>query len=110
MNFKNWFFEAEEPEKQKTLKLGPATRIVDMEKEEISGYFPEFFKLKDQCKFNNCLHKDEPHCAIKKALENDQISWSRYKSYLKILEGDEEHYRTDIYDEDRKASDETRNK
>jgi len=84
--------------------------IVDMEKEEISGYFPEFFKLKDQCKFNNCLHKDEPHCAIKKALENDQISWSRYKSYLKILEGDEEHYRTDIHDEDRKASDETRNK
>ena len=84
--------------------------IVDMEKEEISGYFPEFFKLKDNCKFNNCLHKDEPHCAIKKALENDQISWSRYKSYLKILEGDEEHYRTDIYDEDRKASDETRNK
>jgi ribosome biogenesis GTPase len=84
--------------------------IVDMEKEEISGYFPEFFKLKDQCKFNNCLHKDEPHCAIKKALENDKISWSRYKSYLKILEGDEEHYRTDIYDEDRKASDETRNK
>jgi ribosome biogenesis GTPase len=84
--------------------------IVDMEKEEISGYFPDFFKLKDNCKFNNCLHKDEPHCAIKKALENDQISWSRYKSYLKILEGDEEHYRTDIYDEDRKASDETRNK
>jgi ribosome biogenesis GTPase len=84
--------------------------IVDMEKEEISGYFPEFFKLKDQCKFNNCLHKDEPHCAIKKALEEDIISWSRYKSYLKILEGDEEHYRTDIYDEDRKASDETRNK
>ena len=84
--------------------------IVDMGKEEISGYFPEFFKLKDQCKFNNCLHKDEPHCAIKKGLENDQISWSRYKSYLRILEGDEEHYRTDIYDEDRKASDETRNK
>jgi ribosome biogenesis GTPase len=84
--------------------------IVDMEKEEISGYFPEFFKLKDQCKFNNCLHKDEPHCAIKKALEDDKISWSRYKSYLKILEADEEHYRTDIYDEDRKASDETRNK
>jgi len=84
--------------------------IVDMEIEEISGYFPEFFKLKEQCKFNNCLHKDEPHCAIKKALEKDEISWSRYKNYLKILEGDEEHYRTDIYDEDRKASDETRNK
>ena len=84
--------------------------IVDMEKEEISGYFPEFFKLKYQCKFNNCLHKEEPHCAIKKALEADKISWSRYKSYLKIMEGDDENFRTDIYNEDRIASDETRNK
>ena len=84
--------------------------VVDMEKEEISGYFPEFFKLKDQCKFNNCLHKDEPKCAIKEALEKDEISWSRYNSYLKILEGDDETYRTDIYNADRIASDETRNK
>lgn len=84
--------------------------IVDMEKEEISGYFPEFFKLKEQCKFNNCLHKDEPNCAIKKALDADLIAWSRYKSYLQIVEGDEEHYRTDIYNDDRIASDQTRNK
>lgn len=82
--------------------------IVDMEKEEIGGYFPEFFKLQDQCKFNNCLHKEEPHCAIKAALENDEIAWSRYNSYLKILEGDDEHYRTDVYNEDRIASDKTR--
>jgi ribosome biogenesis GTPase / thiamine phosphate phosphatase len=82
--------------------------IVDLEKEDISGYFPEFFKLKDQCKFNNCLHKEEPHCAIKKALENDEISWTRYNSYLKILEGEDENYRIDSFDEDRKASDETR--
>jgi ribosome biogenesis GTPase / thiamine phosphate phosphatase len=82
--------------------------IVDLEKEDISGYFPEFFKLKDQCKFNNCLHKEEPQCAIKKALEEDKISWTRYNSYLKILEGDDEHYRVDSFDEDRKASDETR--
>ena len=82
--------------------------IVDMEPSEISGYFPEFFKLKDQCKFNNCLHKEEPHCAIKAALEKDEIAWSRYNSYLKILEGDDEHYRTDTYGEDRAASDETR--
>ncbi|MBF4471432.1 ribosome small subunit-dependent GTPase A [Flavobacterium sp. HJJ] len=82
--------------------------IVDMEKEEISGYFPEFFRIKDQCKFNNCLHKEEPHCAIKAALDKDEIAWSRYNSYLKILEGDDEHYRTDNYDEDRKASDKTR--
>jgi ribosome biogenesis GTPase len=82
--------------------------MVDMETAEISGYFPEFFKLKDQCKFNNCLHKEEPHCAIKTALDQDQIAWSRYNSYLKILEGDDENYRIDSYDEDRKASDETR--
>ena len=82
--------------------------IVDMEPTEISGYFPEFFKLKDQCKFNNCLHKEEPHCAIKAALDKDEIAWSRYNSYLKILEGDEEHYRTDSYGEDRAASDESR--
>ncbi len=82
--------------------------IVDMEPTEITDYFPEFFKLKDQCKFNNCLHKEEPHCAIKAALEKDEIAWSRYNSYLKILEGDDEHYRTDTYGEDRAASDETR--
>lgn len=82
--------------------------IVDLEPAEISGYFPEFFKLQDQCKFNNCLHKEEPHCAIKKALEDNKISWTRYNSYLKILEGDDEHYRQDVFNEDRIASDETR--
>ena len=71
--------------------------IVDMEKEEISDYFPEFFKLKNDCKFNNCLHKDEPHCAVKSALEKDEIAWSRYRSYLQILDGEDENYRTDIY-------------
>lgn len=71
--------------------------IVDMEPQEVGDYFPEFFRLKDQCKFNNCLHREEPHCAVKKALENDEISWSRYKSYIQILDGDEENYRTDLY-------------
>ncbi len=71
--------------------------IVDMEKEELGDYFPEFFALKDQCKFNNCMHKDEPHCAIKDALDKDEIAWSRYRSYLQMLEGDDEHYRTDVY-------------
>ncbi|MEO5776823.1 MAG: ribosome small subunit-dependent GTPase A [Flavobacterium sp.] len=82
--------------------------IVDLEPAEISGYFPEFFKLKDQCKFNNCLHKEEPNCAVKKALEDNKIAWSRYNSYLKILEGDDEHYRQDVFNDDRVASDETR--
>ena len=82
--------------------------IVDMKKTEISDYFPEFFVLKEQCKFNNCLHKEEPNCAVKKALEENKIAWSRYNSYLKILEGDDEHYRTDNYDEERKVSDDMR--
>ncbi|KDN54257.1 ribosome small subunit-dependent GTPase A [Flavobacterium seoulense] len=82
--------------------------VVDMEKEEIGDYFPEFFKLKEKCKFNNCLHKEEPKCAVKEALENEEIAWSRYNSYLKLLEGDDEHYRTDIYGEDRKDSDKSR--
>ncbi len=73
--------------------------IVDMEKQEIGDYFPEFFALKEQCKFNNCLHKEEPHCAVKEALDNDEIAWSRYKSYIQILEGEDENYRTDIYGE-----------
>ncbi|MDG3581016.1 ribosome small subunit-dependent GTPase A [Galbibacter pacificus] len=71
--------------------------IVNMDKYEVGDYFPEFFKLKSQCRFNNCLHIDEPKCAVKKALENNEIAWSRYKSYLQILEGEEENYRTDIY-------------
>jgi ribosome biogenesis GTPase len=82
--------------------------MVDMEPQEISDYFPEFFVLKGDCKFNNCLHKEEPHCAVKKALDEDKIAWSRYQSYLKILEGDEENFRNDIYGEERIASDETR--
>ena len=71
--------------------------IVDMEKDEIGDYFPEFFKLKSECKFNNCLHLDEPHCAVKKALEENTISWSRYRSYVQMLTGEEENYRMDNY-------------
>lgn len=72
--------------------------VVDMDKEEIGDYFPEFFKLKQDCKFHNCLHIKEPKCAVKIALENDDIAYSRYKSYLQILEGEDEHYRTDTWD------------
>ncbi|NOY47444.1 MAG: ribosome small subunit-dependent GTPase A [Chlorobi bacterium] len=72
--------------------------VVDMDKEEIGGYFPEFFKLKQDCKFNNCLHIKEPKCAVKNALEKGEIAYSRYRSYLQILEGEDEHYRTDNFD------------
>lgn len=67
--------------------------IVDMEKEEIGNYFPEFFALKSQCKFNNCLHLNEPKCAVKIALENREIAESRYKSYLQMMEEGDENYR-----------------
>ena len=74
--------------------------VVDMDKEEVGDYFPEIFKLKQDCKFNNCLHLQEPKCAVKKALDNDEIAFSRYRSYLQIIEGEDEHYRTDIWDKE----------
>lgn len=72
--------------------------IVDMDKEEVGDYFPEFFRLKANCKFNNCLHLKEPKCAVKKALDDGDISFTRYRSYLQILEGEDETYRTDNWD------------
>ncbi|WP_029037222.1 ribosome small subunit-dependent GTPase A [Salinimicrobium xinjiangense] len=70
--------------------------VVDIEKEELGNYFPEFFARKQDCKFYNCLHLEEPKCAVKEALEAGEIPWSRYKSYLQILKGeDEQHYRFD---------------
>ena len=76
--------------------------VVDMDKYELGDYFPEFFELKQDCKFNDCLHLKEPQCAVKEALEDEKISWSRYRSYLQILEGEEEteHFRTDIWNEE----------
>ena len=62
--------------------------VVDIEKEELSGYFIEFSVLKEQCKFNNCMHINEPQCAVKSALEKGEIAQSRYKSYLQLLEDD----------------------
>lgn len=76
--------------------------VVDMDREEVGDYFPEFFELKQDCKFNNCLHIEEPKCAVKDALDNDEVAFSRYRSYLQILEGEDEHYRTDEWDQDKK--------
>jgi len=71
--------------------------VVEIEREELGNLFPEFFELKEHCKFNNCMHLEEPKCAIKEALEKDELPWSRYKSYLQILAGEEDHFRKDIY-------------
>lgn len=67
--------------------------VVDFEPHDITDYFPEFFELKEHCKFNNCLHQKEPNCAVKKALENDEVAPSRYFSYLQMLNKEEEHFR-----------------
>ncbi|MFI1773093.1 ribosome small subunit-dependent GTPase A [Thalassobellus citreus] len=74
--------------------------VVDMEKEEVGDYFPEFFALKQNCKFNNCLHIKEPKCAVKEALDNGDLEFSRYRSYLQIIEGEDEHYRTDTWEKE----------
>lgn len=62
--------------------------VVDMQPEELGNYFPEFYALKGECKFNNCLHVDEPQCAVKQAVEDESIAPSRYDSYLQLLEED----------------------
>ncbi len=62
--------------------------LVDIKKNEISKYFPEFNRLSNKCKFNDCLHVNEPKCEVKKAVDLNLISSSRYKSYIQLLEGD----------------------
>lgn len=71
--------------------------LVEMKNEEVGDYFPEFLALKQGCKFNNCLHLKEPGCAVKHALEEGEIAWSRYESYLQIIENDDSDYRPDIH-------------
>ncbi len=71
--------------------------LVDLEEHHIGDQFPEMFKLKGACRFNDCLHKDEPGCAVRKAVEEGDVPESRYRSYLDMLAGidDESTYRTD---------------
>jgi ribosome biogenesis GTPase len=67
---------------------------IDMEKDEVSHYFPEIFKMSKKCRFYNCMHLNEPDCAVLDALNHHYISESRYHSYLNILEDiDEGKYR-----------------
>jgi ribosome biogenesis GTPase len=60
--------------------------IVGVEKAELSGYFPEMRQRLNDCQFNNCLHVNEPDCAIKEAVRNGEIHEDRYVSYYGILE------------------------
>lgn len=65
--------------------------VLEMEKEEISHYFPEIFRLLNECQYYNCTHTHEPHCAVKKSVEEGKIALSRYNSYLGLLEGEEKY-------------------
>lgn len=65
--------------------------LVNVERQELSGYFPEMKKRMPHCQFNNCLHINEPGCAVKEAVINGEISEDRYVSYYNILESIETH-------------------
>ncbi len=71
--------------------------LVEMDDSELADYFPEMRALKGQCKFHNCIHVNEPKCAIKDAVDAGHIHPVRYDSYLTILEDDGGQYRESKY-------------
>jgi len=71
--------------------------VYDIDRNEISHYFPEMLKYISACKFNDCLHISEPNCAVRAAYDEGEIAHSRYKNYLEIINDDDGPYRVDIY-------------
>lgn len=65
--------------------------LIDIEDKEVAHYFPEMMGRLDKCRFYNCTHTHEPGCAIEEAVKNGEIAFSRYESYLKILDEDEKY-------------------
>ncbi len=61
---------------------------IDFERAEVAHYFPEIFRISDDCRFNNCTHTHEPGCAVLEAVGQGKIAPSRFTSYLSILEED----------------------
>jgi len=79
----------------------PGTRLIDtpgiktlsynhLEPYDVAHNFREIFEASSECKFDNCLHRNEPHCAVKRKVENHEISILRYQNYLQILDDLEE--------------------
>jgi ribosome biogenesis GTPase len=62
--------------------------LVDLEKEHYAHYFPEMRALLGECRFNNCKHLNEPHCAVKAAVEEERIAAHRYQTYLQLMHED----------------------
>ncbi len=72
--------------------------LIDFDKNILSHYFPEMSTLLNNCKFSNCQHINEPNCSIKNAVENGEISQSRYHNYVQMHEDDEtENFRKNLY-------------
>jgi ribosome biogenesis GTPase len=67
--------------------------MIDMDRKEIYHFFPEIFKKSGDCRFYNCLHLEEPGCAVRDAVESGEINYLRYRSYLNILGDDNRKYR-----------------
>ncbi|MDP4207511.1 MAG: ribosome small subunit-dependent GTPase A [Bacteroidota bacterium] len=67
--------------------------MTNMDKEEIYHFFPEIFRYAASCQYNNCLHIEEPNCAVKAAVEKGEINAGRYYSYLSILNDEQSKYR-----------------
>lgn len=67
--------------------------VIDFDRREIYHFFPEIFRIASECRFNNCLHLDEPGCAVRDAVARNAIEQWRYKSYLSMLLEDNEKYR-----------------
>ena len=71
--------------------------LVDIEKNDLDNYFPEFFSLKDKCRFHNCMHLEEPGCIVKESILKNQIAQSRYSSYLDMLSEDTLYRKNDYF-------------
>lgn len=65
--------------------------LIDIESRELCRYFPEMMRLAPDCRFYNCTHTHEPGCAVSEAVKEGVVAWSRYESYLKILDEDDKY-------------------
>lgn len=65
--------------------------LLDIDDAELWHYFPEMMRVAPGCRFYNCTHTHEPGCAVVEAVKTGEIAWSRYESYLKILDDDEKY-------------------
>lgn len=65
--------------------------LIDIDSRELCRYFPEMMRLAPDCRFYNCTHTHEPGCAVRDAVEQGFVAWSRYESYLKILDEDDKY-------------------